>query len=400
MKQGLNVKINNRRVIIVVLDSVGIGALPDAGLYGDEGADTLGHIAERNPGIKLPNLSSLGLGNIKPIKNIPPSSNPSACFGKMAEKSSGKDTIIGHWEIAGVITKRAFPVFPKGFPEEVIRNFERLAGRKVLGNKTASGTEIIKELGSEHIKTGALIVYTSADSVFQIAAHEDVIAPEELYSICLKARKTLSGKYSVARVIARPFTGSEGNFVRTDRRKDFSIACPQETLLDNASKNGLKVLSIGKISDIFSSRGITESIKIHDNSDCCGHIVKSLNTKPCFSIIFANLIDFDMKYGHRNDVEGYKNALEQFDLRVPEITDSLKDNDLIIFTADHGNDPTAPGTDHTREYVPLLCYGKKLRKGVNIGIRDSFCDIAQTAAEFLGLPEMKNGKSFLKSVRS
>ncbi|MCK9554538.1 phosphopentomutase [bacterium] len=391
---------DKKRIIIIVLDSVGIGALPDAKSYGDEGADTLGHIAERNPGIKLPNLAALGLGNITPIKNIPPASHPSACFGKMAEKSSGKDTIIGHWEIAGVVTKKGFPVFCNGFPEELIKKFEQSTGKKVLGNKPASGTEIIKELGKEHMKTGALIVYTSADSVFQIAAHEDIVAPEELYSICEKTRKILSGKYSVARVIARPFTGKEGGFLRTDGRKDFSLPCPEETLLDNASRNGLKVLSIGKISDIFSSRGITESIKIHDNNDCCRHIINSIAGKHDFSIIFANLIDFDMKYGHRNDVEGYKNALEQFDMKVPEITGSLKDNDLLIFTADHGNDPTAPGTDHTREYVPLLCCGRTLRKGINIGIRGCFCDIARTSSEFLELPEMENGKSFLKQIRS
>ena len=388
-----------RRVIIIVLDSVGIGELPDAASFGDKGCNTLGHIAATSKSLNLINLAALGIGNIIPIQNIEPVKTPSGCFGKMAEKSRGKDTTVGHWEIAGVITSTPFPVYPGGFPEDVIEQFKKAAGKEIIGNKPASGIEIIKELGKEHINTGALIVYTSADSVFQIAAHEEIVPPESLYLICEKAREILRGKHAVARVIARPFIGNPGNFTRTDRRRDFSLPCPQKTLLDHAGEKGIKVLGIGKIWDIFNGRGIHESIHIHNNADGCKKTINAINGNRDSGIIFTNLIDFDMKYGHRNDVEGYRKALEEFDAFLPEIENSLKKEDLLILTADHGNDPTTPGTDHTREYVPVLCYGKETKKGISLGTRDSFSDLGQTAAEYLGIGPLKNGKSFLTLIK-
>ncbi len=388
-----------RRVIIIVLDSVGVGELPDAASFGDKGCNTLGHIAGAGKSLNLINLAALGIGNIIPIQNIKPAKTPSGCFGKMAEKSRGKDTTVGHWEIAGVITSTPFPVYPGGFPEDVIEKFKKATGKEIIGNKPASGIEIIKELGKEHINTGALIVYTSADSVFQIAAHEEIVPPESLYLICKKAREILQGKHAVARVIARPFTGNPGNFTRTDRRRDFSLPCPQKTLLDYASEKGIKVLGIGKIWDIFNGRGIHKSIHIHNNADGCEKTINAINGNQDSGIIFTNLIDFDMKYGHRNDVEGYRKALEEFDRFLPEIENSLKKEDLLILTADHGNDPTTPGTDHTREYVPVLCYGKEIKKGISLGIRDSFSDLGQTVAEYLGISPLKNGKSFLSLIK-
>ena len=388
-----------RRVIIIVLDSVGIGELPDAASFGDKGCNTLGHIAATSKSLNLINLAALGIGNIIPIQNIEPVKTPSGCFGKMAEKSRGKDTTVGHWEIAGVITSTPFPVYPDGFPEDVIEKFKKAAGKEIIGNKPASGTKIIKELGEKHINTGALIVYTSADSVFQIAAHEEIVPPESLYLICKQAREILRGKHAVARVIARPFIGKPDNFTRTDRRRDFSLTCPQKTLLDHADEKGVKVLGIGKIWDIFNGRGIHKSIHIQNNADGCEKTINAINGNQDSGIIFTNLIDFDMKYGHRNDVEGYRKALEEFDIFLPEIENSLKKEDLLILTADHGNDPTTPGTDHTREYVPVLCYGKEIKKGISLGTRDSFSDLGQTAAEYLGIGPLKNGKSFLTLIK-
>jgi phosphopentomutase len=385
------------RVILLVLDSVGIGQLPDAGEYGDDGSDTLGHIYEQITGFSLPTLEKLGLGNIPGTPSIPAHKKPAGCFGKAAEMSKGKDTTTGHWEMAGIILKTPFPTYPNGFPSEIIREFERLIGRRILGNKAASGTVIIEELGLEHIKTGYPIVYTSADSVFQLAAHEDIIPPAELYQMCLIARELLDGPHRVSRVIARPFAGEPGEFFRTANRRDFSIEPPADTLLDLALAQDLDVIAIGKIEDIFGGRGITKSVHTVSNRDGIDKTIKFIRDYNK-GIIFTNLVDFDMKYGHRNDVEGYASALRQADCGLAEILDSLCDNDLIIITADHGCDPTTGSTDHSREYVPVLVYGKSIKSGVSLGIRDSFCDIGATVADLLGINGFKCGVSFKELI--
>ncbi|MDK2793736.1 MAG: phosphopentomutase [Caldanaerobacter sp.] len=341
-----------QRVILIVLDSVGVGELPDAYKFGDEGTNTLGHVVEKT-GIKLPTMEKLGLGNIIPLKTVAPNPNAIGAYGKMAEKSAGKDTTTGHWEIAGLIVEKPFPTYPEGFPKEIIEEFEKRIGRKVLGNKPASGTEIIKELGEEHIKTGYPTVYTSADSVFQIAAHEEVIPLEELYRMCEIAREILKGDHAVGRVIARPFIGSPGNFVRTANRKDFSLKPFGPTVLDMLKEAGYQVYAVGKIEDIFAGQGITDSIHTGNNDEGITATIEAMDAVKK-GIIFTNLVDFDMVYGHRNDVNGYAKALKHFDERLPEIMLRLKEEDLLIITADHGCDPTTPGTDHTREYVPLL----------------------------------------------
>ncbi|MGB9858502.1 MAG: phosphopentomutase [Moorellaceae bacterium] len=382
-----------KRVIIIVLDSVGVGALPDAHKFGDEGSNTLGHIAATVT-LKLPNLARFGLGNIIPLRGIDPAKDPWAAYGKMASQAPGKDTTTGHWELAGLILERPFPLYPHGFPPEIIEAFEKAIGRKVLGNKPASGTAIIEELGEEHLRTGYPIVYTSADSVFQIAAHEEVIPVEELYSYCRIAREILRGDHAVGRVIARPFAGEPGHFVRTDRRQDFSLEPPKPTLLDVLSGAGLQVMAVGKIKDIFAGRGITRWIHTHDNMDGIDQTCKFLR-EGGRGLIFTNLVDFDMLYGHRNDVVGYAAALEAFDRRLPDLMEDLDEKDVLVITADHGCDPTTPSTDHSREYVPLLVFGKSIR-AVNIGVRSTFADLAATVADLLGVPYQLAGTSFAK----
>ncbi|HHV62178.1 MAG TPA: phosphopentomutase [Firmicutes bacterium] len=387
------------RVVLIVLDGAGIGELPDAARYGDEGSNTIVNTAKAAGGLELPHLQSMGLGNIgselvgSDIPGVVPASPPRAAYGRMAERSPGKDTVTGHWEIAGVTLDRPFPVYPRGFPPEVIEPFERAIGRRVLGNKAASGTEIIKELGEEHMVTGRPIVYTSADSVFQIACHEDVVPVEELYRMCEIARRLLTGEHGVGRVIARPFTGGPGNFRRTERRRDYSIAPPRKTLLDFASEQGLDVIAVGKIEDVFSRRGITKSLHTTNNHDTLDAIAGFLSDK-WRGILFANCIDFDMLYGHRNDAPGFARALEEVDARVGELAAKLGDTDVLVITADHGCDPTTPSTDHSREHVPLLIYGKAIRPGVSVGTRATFADLGATIAAMLGVTAAIDGTSF------
>lgn len=388
---------NVDRAIIIVLDSVGVGEMPDAPAYGDAGSNTLGRTAEAVGGLSLPNLGRLGIGNITPIKGVPPGNNPQACFGKMAEKSSGKDTTTGHWELAGIVTKVPFPLYPNGFPADIILPFERMIGHEILGNKPASGTEIIEELGEEHMKTGKPIVYTSADSVFQIAAHEEIVPVEVLYRWCRTARDLLVGRHAVARVIARPFVGELGNLTRTTSRRDFSLPPPETTLLDTVEDSGGEVIAIGKIEDIFAARGVTQGIHATDNAAAVEETIKAIESGRG-ELIFSNLVDFDMKYGHRNDPKGYAEALEAFDRDVPRLLDALKPGDLLIITADHGCDPTSESTDHSREYVPLLAMGPGLKKGIDLGARGSFCDVAATVAAALELQPARCGESFLEDL--
>jgi phosphopentomutase len=385
------------RAIIIVLDSVGIGELPDACKFGDEGSNTLVNTAIAVGGLNVPNLESFGLGKIDDILGVSKDVEEEAFYGKMIERSAAKDTTSGHWEIMGVVTEKPFPTYPNGFPDEVIDQFTKSIGRSILGNKTASGTEIIKELGAEHIKTGSPIVYTSADSVFQIAACEDVIPIESLYEICERARGILTGKHNVGRVIARPFIVKNGIYIRTERRRDFSIPPPEKTILDKTSKSGYEVVGVGKIGDIFAHRGLTKEIHATNNNE---GILKTIECiKENFKgIIFTNLIDFDMQYGHRNDPKGYAGALESFDRSLPEIVDSLKVEDILIITADHGCDPTTPSTDHSREYVPLLVFGKKLNKPGPLGIRKSFADIGATISEALLKNRNEVGESFFTKL--
>ncbi|KKN28577.1 hypothetical protein LCGC14_0852800 [marine sediment metagenome] len=386
------------RVIIVVLDSVGIGELPDAFKFGDEGSNTLVNTAKAVRGLNIPNLEDFGIGKIENICGVSRDVEGKAFYGKMSEVSAAKDTTSGHWEIAGVITRKPFPTYPEGFPKDVIQRFTEAIGRSILGNKPASGTEIIKELGAEHIKTGFPIVYTSADSVFQIAACEDIIPVESLYEMCESAREILKGEHNVGRVIARPFIIEKDRYIRTERRKDFSLPPPEETLLDRAVKKGYEVIAIGKIGDIFAHKGVTKEIHTSDNNDGISSTIEWIKKEEVKGIIFTNLIDFDMKYGHRNDPKGYAKALEAFDHRLPEIVSALKEKDIIIITADHGCDPTTPSTDHSREYVPLLVYGKKLGKPKSLGVRRSFADVGATVAEALLIPKFNEGESFLKEL--
>ncbi|MGH9558572.1 MAG: phosphopentomutase [Bryobacteraceae bacterium] len=384
-----------RRVIWIVLDSVGIGEMPDADRYGDRGSDTLGNIARLRP-MQLPNLCRLGLGNIKPLPGLAPDPAPLAAFGKCALASPGKDTTTGHWEMAGIHLEKPLPLFPKGFPPEIMEKFERIIGRSTLGNKPASGTEIIKELGEEHMLTGSPIVYTSADSVFQVAAHEEVIPLFELYKICETARELLRGPYEVGRVIARPFTGSPGAFVRTANRHDYATPPPKGMLLDRLAERKVEVFAIGKIFDVFLGRGIRDYEKTKSNA---GGMEKTLEAMEQIEdgLIFVNLVDFDQLYGHRNDVEGYARALEEVDRWLPELEAKLAPDDLAILTADHGCDPTTPSTDHSREYVPLLAYGKSARGGVDLGTRATLSDIGQTVAENFGTG-IEKGTSFLPDL--
>lgn len=385
-------------VILIILDSLGIGELPDAGEYKDEGSNTLGNIVKAVGGIRLPHLEMLGIGNIAKFDGIKKIKNPIASFGMMAEASKGKDTTTGHWEIAGIILDKAFPTYPDGFPSEIIEPFKKKIGKNILYNKPASGTEIIYKLGDEHIKTGCPIVYTSADSVFQIAAHEDIIPPEKLYEMCRIARAILIHPHNVSRVIARPFVGTSGKFVRTERRRDFSLPPPDKTLLDILTDNLIQVLAIGKIDDIFAGKGITDSLHTKDNADGIKKILKAM-PKIEKGLIFVNLNDYDSKYGHRNDAEGYAKALIEFDKELPKILDKMKKDDILIITADHGCDPTTPSTDHSREYVPLLVYGDGVKAGVNLGVRKSFADLGQTIAEIFNVKKLKAGESFWREIK-
>lgn len=386
-----------KRIVLVVLDSVGVGALPDAHLYGDQGSNTLAHVAEALGGLHLPNLQALGLGNIIPVQGVPPTPSPKAAWGKMAEVSKGKDTTTGHWELAGLTLKAPFPTYPQGFPEEIIQTFEERIGRKTLGNYPASGTSIIEELGQEHLATGFPIVYTSADSVFQIAAHEEVVPLDQLYAWCHIARSLLQGEHGVGRVIARPFLGEVGSFKRTANRHDFSLPPIEPTVLDALTAAGIPVFGVGKISDIFAGQGITESYPATSNQSGMDQIVQLIRTKEEHCLIFANLVDFDMLWGHRNDAAGYGRGLEEFDLRLPEVLSGLQSNDLLLITADHGCDPTFPGTDHTREYTPLLVTGPRVRS-VDLGIRRSFADVAKTVAHYFSVDYATIGVSVLPEV--
>ena len=383
-----------RRIFLVVLDSVGIGALPDAPRYGDAGAHTLGHVAAAAKELHLPQLQRLGLGLIDKLQGIPPCDHPLASYGKMAERSVNKDTTSGHWELAGTPVMEAFPVYPQGFPEEITAPFCQHIGRGILGNKAASGTVIIEELGEEHLRTGFPIVYTSADSVFQIAAHEDVVPVEQLYEYCKIARKILCNEHAVGRVIARPFIGENGNYTRTTRRHDFSLEPPGITMLDQVKQSGMEMLSVGKIKDIFAGRGVTDFVYTTGNQD---GIEKSLAymDRDFEGLCFINLVDYDMLYGHRNDIDGYAKALTYFDERLSEILQKLREDDVLMITADHGCDPSyTQSTDHSREYTPFVMYGKKIEPK-NYGTRDTFADIGATVLKYLGVSQQISGNSML-----
>jgi phosphopentomutase len=386
-----------QRVIWIVLDSVGIGELPDAAAYDDVGRDTLGHIARSRP-LKLPNLVRLGLANIKPLANLQPPAKPAGSYGKGATVSPGKDTTTGHWEMAGIWLEQPFPVYPQGFPKSLIAEFEFRIGRRTLGNKPASGTEIIKELGQEHVDTGFPIVYTSGDSVFQIAAHEDVIPIADLYRMCQLARKLLDGPNRVGRVIARPFTGPAGNFRRTERRHDYAVEPPRPMLLDVLAETKTPVFGVGKIHDIYNGRGVEQYVTTKNNADGMAKLTEALAQRPS-GLIFANLVDFDMLYGHRKDVEGFARSLEEFDALLGPFLEALRPTDLLIITADHGcdPDPVNPTTDHSREYVPVLAFSPGAPAGTNLGTRATLADMGQTIAENFGAT-IPNGKSFLSSV--
>lgn len=381
-----------KRVLLIVLDSVGVGALPDAAKYGDEGSDTLGNTAKAVGGLDVPNLASLGLGNIVEIEGVEPAEKPLAFFGKMSEASPGKDTTTGHWEMMGLKLETLFPTYPDGFPAEVMDAFEKAIGRGTLGNKTASGTGIMEELGEEHMRTGKPIIYTSADSVFQITTHEEIIPIDELYWICDVARKILTGEHAVGRVIARPFIGEPGSFARTHRRKDFSLKPPSKTVLDYASEAGIPVYGVGKIREIFAGMGVPEGIHTESNTHGIDETLKALRERKT-GIIFTNLVDFDSEWGHRNDPDGYARGLAAADARLPEVVEALEGDDVLIITADHGCDPTTPSTDHSREYVPYLIYGRALKPGKGLGIRSTFADTGKTIADLLGFEAPVNGTS-------
>ena len=382
-----------------MLDGVGAGAMPDAAEYGDEGANTLGNVARAVGGLRLGNMAKIGLGRILPIEGVEVAAAPEGAFGIMMEASKGKDTITGHWELAGVRLDVPFKTYPHGFPHEVMDRFECAIGTKTLGNKAASGTEIIEELGEEHLKTGHPIVYTSADSVFQVAAHESKVPVAELYSMCEAARSILVGEHLVARVIARPFVGLPGQFKRTAGRRDFSVKPPMPTLLDCAKSAGRTVMGVGKIEDIFAGCGISRSVHTSSNSEAAEAILRALGGEMGpWDIIMANLVDFDMMYGHRNNPRGFAQALEDFDSKLPGLMDGLGFDDMLVLTADHGCDPTTPSTDHSRERVPLLVYGKRLLPGVDLGVRTTFADVAESVAGYLSLPCGGFGTSFMPLV--
>ncbi len=383
-----------KRVIVIVLDSVGIGELPDAAEFGDVGSHTLGNMAREVGGLNMPNMARMGLGNIAILDGIIPQEEPTAVFGKMAEVSPGKDTTTGHWELMGLQLEKAFPLYPDGFPPEVMETFEERIGRGTLGNYPASGTVILDELGEEHMRTGKPIIYTSGDSVFQIAAHEEIIPIAELYRICETARELLRGEHEVSRVIARPFIGIPGSFTRTANRHDYSVVPPQPTLLDGLQEAGYMVYAVGKINDIFVGQGITDYVYTVDNMDGVDKTIAVIREQNRRGLIFTNLVDFDAKFGHRNNPQGYADSLAEFDRRLPEIIDALNADDLLILTADHGNDPTTPSTDHSREYVPVLITGQKAHPGANIGVRETFADLAATIADIFDIGLPPKGKSF------
>jgi phosphopentomutase len=385
------------RVTLIVLDSVGCGDAPDAAAYCDEGANTLANLSRAVRGLDLPNMGQLGLGHVADIQGVPPTDVALGIYGRLTEVSPGKDTTTGHWEMAGVILDQPFPVFPHGFPAKLIAEYESLIGRKTLGNYPASGTEIIKILGEEHIRTGKPIIYTSADSVFQVATHEQIIPIEELYSMCRIAREMLCGEHAVGRVIARPFVGNPGNFKRTERRKDFSLEPPTDTILDVLKAAGHQVVGVGKIEDIFAHRGLTMSQHTGNNMAGVDAILEFLEM-DFTGLIFANLVDFDALYGHRNDPVGYAKALIEFDRRLPEITSRLRDKDVLMITADHGTDPTDVSTDHTRERVPILIYGTYINKNLDLGTRSGFADLAGTIADCLGVEWHGSGQSFAGKI--
>lgn len=387
-----------KRALILILDGVGVGELPDARQYGDEGSNTLSNLAKAVGGLFLPNLERLGLGRIIPIKGLDAQIKAMANFGKMNEVSAGKDSTSGHWEIAGLILDKPFPTYPNGFPEEILNEFTKRTGYKVLGNKPASGTEIIKELGEEHLRTRKLIVYTSADSVFQIAAHESLVPVEKLYRICQTAREILRGEHAVGRVIARPFIGDRAdNFVRTPHRRDFSLKPRKPILHQILKEHGWPVVSIGKIYDLYAGAGITKAVNTHNNAEVMASILKELEeTKRGF--MMANLVDFDMLWGHRNDINGFYTGLKEFDAWLPDFLNQLKDDDLVVITADHGNDPTTPSTDHSREYVPLLVFGPSFKSNINLGTRQTFADVQATLAEYFKVPKTDAGESFLSQI--
>jgi len=388
-----------KRAIIIVLDGCGVGELPDAAEYNDVGSNTLGNLSRALPGgLELPNLERLGLGNIIPIQGVPPRTDAIGSWGKMAELSAGKDSTSGHWEIAGLVTEQPFPTYPDGFPPEVIGPFSEAIGRGILANSVASGTEIIARLGDEHVRTGLPIVYTSADSVFQIACHEEVVPVEQLYQWCQIARKLLTGPHAVGRVIARPFVGKDGSYQRVGgHRRDFSLRPPGPTLLDLLKSSGHQVIGIGKIEDLYAGQGLTQSIHSDDNGD---GMRKVLNTLPELDrgLLMINLVEFDMAWGHRNDCQGFAQGLAEFDRWLPELLSRMTGGDLLFITADHGNDPTTPSTDHSREHVPLLAYGPGLGSGSDLGTRRSLADIAATVAELFSIPGTGRGASFLAQI--
>ncbi|MCM3163184.1 phosphopentomutase [Metabacillus litoralis] len=388
-----------KRVFLIVLDSVGIGEAPDAKEFNDVGADTLGHIAEHMGGLTMPNMAKLGLSNIREIKGIPVQNQPLAYYTKMQEASNGKDTMTGHWEIMGLKIEQPFQVFPDGFPDDLIQELEEKTGRKIIGNKPASGTEILDELGEEHMKTGSLIVYTSADSVLQIAAHEEVVPLEELYNICEMARQmTMNDKYMVGRIIARPFLGKPGEFTRTANRHDYALKPFERTVMNELKDSGYDVLSIGKIADIYDGEGITQSLRTKSNMDGMDKLKDTLNM-DFTGLSFLNLVDFDALFGHRRDPAGYGQALEEYDNRLTEVLEKLTEDDLLILTADHGNDPIHHGTDHTREYVPLLIYSPKMKEGNELPVRETFADVGATIADNFNVKMPAHGKSFLSELK-
>ena len=389
------------KIVFIVLDSIGIGEAPDAAVYGDLGTNTLGNTAKAVGGLRLPELERLGLGNIAAISGVSPAKNPLGCYGKMQEVSKGKDSTTGHWEIAGLIITKDFPYYPKGFPSEVIGRFLSATGmRGVLGNRPASGTQIIEELGDDHVRTGFPIVYTSGDSVFQIAAHEDVIPLAEQYRICQATRdNVMIGQHAVGRVIARPFIGTSGKYTRTSNRKDFSLQAPGTTLLDVLHKCGVNTVSIGKIDDLFSGRGLREKVHTHSNAEGIEEIIRH-SAAMSRGFIMTNLVDFDMLYGHRQDPKGMAAALEYFDAQLPRILETIRGEDILILTAYHGNDPTDNSTDHSREFVPLLVYSRVGKRGVNLGTRKTFADSGKTVAHYFGADDASlAGTSFLNMIR-
>jgi len=387
------------KIHVVVLDSVGIGEAPDAANFGDVGSHTLGHIAEKMNGLTMPQMESFGLANIEPLQGMQATDKPKAYYGKMQEASVGKDTMTGHWEIMGLNIDKPFKVYPEGFPAELIAELEKRTGRKVLCNEPASGTQVIEDFGKEHMETGAIIVYTSADPVLQIAAHEEIVPLEELYKICEIARElTLQPEYLVGRVIARPFIGTPGNFERTSNRHDYALKPFGRTTMNVLKDAGLDVIAIGKISDIFNGEGVTDAVRTKNNTDGMDKFAEVVR-RDFHGISFLNLVDFDANFGHRRDPLGYGNALQEFDARLPEITEAMTEDDLLIITADHGNDPTFPGTDHTREYVPLIVYSPRFNGGSELALRETFADIAATVAENFKVEAPEFGKSFLNDLK-